>query len=80
MAKSKKKQREEDQLIAEQEMAAPKRKEGLYLICGLVFLALAIYTLIALVSYVLPGHKTRVPIWERISSVPFPRLRTEGER
>ena len=52
MAKSKKKQREEDQLIAEQEMAAPKRKEGLYLICGLVFLALAIYTLIALVSYV----------------------------
>ena len=52
MAKSKKKQREEDQFIAEQEMAAPKRKEGLYLICGLVFLALAIYTLIALVSYV----------------------------
>lgn len=52
MAKSKKKQREEDELIAEQEMTAPKRKEGLYLICGLVFLALAIYTLIALVSYV----------------------------
>lgn len=52
MAKSKKKQREEDEFIAEQEMAAPKRKEGLYLICGLVFLALAIYTLIALVSYV----------------------------
>lgn len=52
MAKSKKKQREEDELIAEREMAAPKRKEGLYLICGLVFLALAIYTLIALVSYV----------------------------
>ena len=52
MAKSKKKQREEDELIAEQEMAAPKRKEGLYLICGLVFLALAIYTLIALLSYV----------------------------
>ena len=52
MAKSRKKQREEDEIIAEQEMAAPKRKEGLYLICGLVFLALAIYTLIALVSYV----------------------------
>ena len=52
MARSKKKQKENDQIIAEQEMAAPKRKDGLYLICGLVSLAIAIYTLIALISYV----------------------------
>ena len=52
MAKSKKKQKEEDQIIAEQEMAAPEKREGLYLICGLVALAIAVYTLIALISYV----------------------------
>ncbi len=52
MARSKKKQRENDALIAEQEMAAPKRKDGIYLICGLVSLAIAVYTLIALVSYI----------------------------
>lgn len=52
MGKSKKKQKENDQIIAEQEMAAPQRKDGIYLICGLVSLAIAIYTLIALVSYI----------------------------
>ena len=52
MATSKKKQKENDKIIAEKEMAAPGRKDGIYLICGLVALALAIYTLIALVSYI----------------------------
>jgi len=52
MARSKKKQKENDRIIAEQEMAAPKRKDGIYLICGLVSLAIALYTLIALISYI----------------------------
>ena len=74
MAKSKKKQREEDEFIAEQEMTAPKRKEGLYLICGLVFLALAIYTLIALVSYVFTwaqdqSHYVGTDIFSSLSTV-----------
>ncbi len=51
MAKSKKKQKEDDKIIAEREMAAPQRKDGIYLICGLVALAISIYTFIALISY-----------------------------
>ncbi len=49
--KSKKREREESRILAEQEMASPKKKDGLYLIAGLFSLALAIYTLIALISY-----------------------------
>ena len=51
MGKSKKKQKENDRIIAEGEMAAPQRKDGIYLICGLVALAISVYTFIALISY-----------------------------
>lgn len=37
---------------AKAETAVPKRKDGMYLICGLVSLAVAVFTFVALVSYV----------------------------
>lgn len=36
---------------ARAETAVPKRKDGLYLVCGLAALALAVYTLVSLISY-----------------------------
>lgn len=49
MRLSKKKIEEEE---IKQELAVPKKKDGIYLICGLVSLAIAVYTLIAIISYV----------------------------
>lgn len=37
---------------AKAETAVPKRKDGMYLICGLVSLAVAVFTFVSLVSYV----------------------------
>lgn len=42
---------------AKQEMEAPKKKDGIYLICGLVSLAVAFYTAIALLSYLFTWAK-----------------------
>lgn len=49
-AKTKKELKRKEQI--DKEMEAPVRKEAAYLICGLVSLIIAIYTLIALISYV----------------------------
>lgn len=46
-----------DELEAKQELAAPSRKDGIYLMCGLVALAVAIFTLIALISYIFTWAK-----------------------
>ncbi len=48
--KSSKSKKDEEE--ARKEMEAPKKKEGFYLIFGLVSLAIAVYTLIALISYI----------------------------
>ena len=45
-----KKKREEEEI--KQELAVPQKKDGIYLICGLISLAIAVYTLIAIISYV----------------------------
>lgn len=38
--------------LAKAETAVPKRRDGVYLICGLVSLAVAVFTFVSLVSYV----------------------------
>src|SRR5574344_1394625 len=43
-----KKKREEEEI--KQELAVPQKKDGIYLICGLISLAIAVYTLIAIIS------------------------------
>jgi S-DNA-T family DNA segregation ATPase FtsK/SpoIIIE len=45
-----KKKREEEEI--KQELAVPQKKDGIYLICGLISLAIAVYTLIAIISYI----------------------------
>lgn len=45
-----KKKREEEEI--KQELAVPQKKDGIYLICGLISLAVAVYTLIAIISYI----------------------------
>lgn len=52
MAKLKTKKELKRQEQIDKEMQAPVRKDAVYLICGLVSLAIAIYTLIALISYI----------------------------
>ncbi|MGM9773786.1 MAG: DNA translocase FtsK 4TM domain-containing protein [Candidatus Egerieousia sp.] len=52
MKKPRKSRKSKDEEEAKKEMEAPKKKEGFYLIVGLVFLAAAVYTLIALISYI----------------------------
>lgn len=52
MAKVKTKKELKRQEQIDKEMQAPVRKDALYLICGLVSLIIAVYTLIALISYV----------------------------
>lgn len=42
---------------AKREMEAPKKKDGIYLICGLISLAVAFYTAIALLSYLFTWAK-----------------------
>lgn len=49
MAERTKKRREKE--LAKAEVAIPQKKDGLYLLCGLVSLAIAVYTLVSLVSY-----------------------------
>ena len=45
-----KKKREQEEI--KQELAVPQKKDGIYLICGLISLAVAVYTLIAIISYI----------------------------
>lgn len=57
MAKTKKDRENERLQQIEQEMEAPQKKDALYLICGLVAFAIAIYTIIALFSYLFTWAK-----------------------